>query len=798
MRDGGAAPALNLPAAGSLYAGRYEIERAVGRGGMGTVYRARDRMVGDVIALKLLDAAVVVSDDQLAWFRREVRLARRITHPNVARTHDMGEQAGVHYITMEFVEGSTLHDLLHPDDSGQRRELGPAHAARVALAVCEGLAAAHAAGVVHRDLKPANVLIERAGRVVLTDFGIARGLADDGARTQGIVGTPQYMAPEQLSGLPVDVRADLYALGLMLFEMLTGAVPFPGDNMFASALARMTRPPPDPRELRPGLPAPLAELVVHCLAQKPDDRPASATAVAERLRSWLAGVSGGVTGAGPGAESNATIHPGRPGDRTTSTQQQPQQPIAPIPSPERSLAVLPFRYHGPPDQSYLGDALADELIDVLSRTRGLRVLGSGAAAKYRTDRDPRAVGADLGVAAVVDATVQATPRQVRVVARLVEVATGTQLWSDRFEGGMEDLFELQDRMSKQIAEALRVELGSAASPGSVPADAVALYLRGRRTLLSGHILGPDGALDLLEQCLQLAPGLQPALACHAIASIRAWFMPGSNMDGSGRDRQAEARAAVQRARELAPDLAETHLARAMLAIPLGEWREAIQALSRSLEIAPTYAHAHQYLAHLQCETGHTKEGVERAKMAYALEPSLRVAMLDVARVHALHGDRDACDRVLALLDQTTRFRGPLLQFRVRMAAWFGDLEQIREIGELAAADASEGLFRSVAEFARAMCGDASAEDTEAHMRSLLAQANNPRFFAMIYQIGAEIHGMRGEPQVALEYFLRAADGVLLDLEWTDRCPLLAGMRTLPGFAEGRRKVRKRIQAMWSL
>jgi TolB-like protein len=198
-----------------------------------------------------------------------------------------------------------------------------------------------------------------------------------------------------------------------------------------------------------------------------------------------------------------------------------------VPTAERALAVLPFRYVGPPDQSYLGDALTDELIDVLSRTRGLRVLGSGATAKYRSERDPRAVGADLGVDAVVDATVQASAKQVRVAARLVEVATGTQLWSDKFESGLEDLFELQDRISKRIAEALRVELSTTANAEDVSAEAVSLYLRGRRKLTAFQVIGTDGAIELLEQCIELAPHLQPAIACHAIACLRAWFMPSS-------------------------------------------------------------------------------------------------------------------------------------------------------------------------------------------------------------------------------------------------------------------------------
>ncbi|HZH13525.1 MAG TPA: serine/threonine-protein kinase, partial [Archangium sp.] len=201
-------PAASSPqesSSGPLFAGRYALVRLLGRGGMGTVYQARDSLVGDVVALKTLELGKDAGPDALERFTREVRLARRITHPHVARMHDLGTHEGQAFLTMEFVEGEDLRALL-----ARERPLAASRAARIALAICEGLAAAHAAGVVHRDLKPANILVESGGRVVLTDFGIARAVAGEAAsRTMGTVGTPMYMAPEQVSGDPVDARADL-------------------------------------------------------------------------------------------------------------------------------------------------------------------------------------------------------------------------------------------------------------------------------------------------------------------------------------------------------------------------------------------------------------------------------------------------------------------------------------------------------------------------------------------------------------------------------------------------------------
>ena len=481
------------------------------------------------------------------------------------------------------------------------------------------------------------------------------------------------------------------------------------------------------------------------------------------------------------------------------TQLRQLRPLAPVPTAERALAVLPFRYIGPPDQSYLGDALTDELIDVLSRTRGLRVLGSGATAKFRNERDPRAVGKDLGVEAVVDATLQASAKQVRVAVRLVEVATGTQLWSDRFESGLEDLFELQDRISKRIAEALRVELSTAAGSMDAPAEAIALYLRGRRQLLAFHVTGPDGAIELLEQAIAMAPQLDPAIACHAIACLRAWFLPTSFAgDEPPRDWEQEARESVARALAEAPDLAETYLARAMLGAQLGEWRETVKALVRALEIAPTYAHAHQYLAQLQCEAGNIKEGLERAKLAHDLEPSMVMSLFDIARVHALHGRREESERMLAMVDRNSRMRSPMIQFRLRVAGWFGDLETVRDIAEDLKNDHADGFGRYVISYARCLAGEFSKEDLDALMTELVKNSPSPRFSTLMCQTAVEIYASRGYPEDALKYFQDAADRVLIDIEWTDRCSLLASIRGLPGYTEARRKVRQRVQAMWSL
>ena len=277
-----AEPAKNITdelAQGELFADRYEIQEPLGRGGMGTVYRARDLALGEDIALKLLSFTETPAPVAVLRFRREVKLARRVTHPNVARLYDIGEHLGTLYLTMELIDGPTLRAVLRSE-----RRLAVRRVIEVGRALAAGLSAAHQAGVIHRDLKPTNILIDRSGRVVLSDFGIARGLDEDQSLTTGVVGTPYYMAPEQCEGaLELDGRADVYALGVVLFEMLTGKLPFGGDSDDEVLMKQMTVPAPAARSLAPDVPAALDAIVRRALAKAPADRFPSMAVFGEAL-----------------------------------------------------------------------------------------------------------------------------------------------------------------------------------------------------------------------------------------------------------------------------------------------------------------------------------------------------------------------------------------------------------------------------------------------------------------------------------------------------------------------------------
>ena len=797
------------PVVGSMFGARYRIEALLGRGGMGAVYRAVDTLVGDRIALKTLDLGRAASASAIDRFKREVRLARRISHPNVARVHDLGEHGGLHYLTMEYVEGGDLDALLE-----REKQLPLERAVRTGLAVAEGLGAAHAAGVVHRDLKPANVLVDRTGRMVLTDFGIARGLVDDAAmhRTVGTVGTPLYMAPEQVQGLAVDARTDVYALGLLLYEMLVGTHAFQADTPIATAIARLYRPAPDPRAAV-ALDDGLADLVLACLSREPEGRPADGRAVADILRQWLAS-RGLAVDAGPrplvGTAPDLSGAPRSSVDVTAHTEAHASALVTAAPTPlsgapgvsgsqslpglgraSRALAVLPFRYRGPSEHAYLGDGLAEELTDVLSRTRGLRVKGSGATARFRDERDPKTVGDALSVDAIVDGSVQSTGQLLRVSVRLLDVESGTQLWSDKFEAPLEELFEVQETVSRRVAEALRVSIDAGATRGDAPAEAVDAYLRGRRALSLSKLGGPGGAVSLFEEALALAPSFTPAVAAHAVATLRGWFTPG---EGDPRDWAQEVERSVARAKALAPDVAETQLAAGLYAVHTASYAEAGQALGRALAIAPTFAAAHHALGSMAIETGRLQRGVKHLRAAIDLDPTLELAFIDLARSHALAGDREATRRVLARHE--AEGHPTPLPLRMRIAAWYGELDELLSLLP-AIEESAQPLTRFAAIYARLLLRRISIGEGEALLEQKIPRAASPRFVALAMQSGAEIFSAMGDLERAESYLGRAVAAGMVDVEWLDRCPMLSPLRGRPIFLEARRQCRQRADAFWS-
>ncbi len=466
------------------------------------------------------------------------------------------------------------------------------------------------------------------------------------------------------------------------------------------------------------------------------------------------------------------------------------------PRPSTALAVLPFRYRGPVGPQHLAEALADELVDLLSTMQGLRVSSSGATARLagEGDRDPRSLGRSLGVDAIVDGSMQVAGERLRVAMRLLDAHDGFQLWSERYEAALEHEFDVQDKLGKRIAESLRVELELHAHREHATSEALDHHQRARTAARTWSFKGPTGAIAAFESCLALAPRFEPALSDLALACVRAYFVPQQGPDEP--DWAALAEQAVARAEAGAATRVDTLLARAMLDAHEGRYREAAKGLRRAIDQAPTFAGAHEYLGRLQLEAGQPEQAIRHLELAATVDPLLIFALPEIARYHALRGDLDGYERELERYAHGVSNNVALLLLRVRVASWQRAPERLRP--HLDALLSSSAQTFSLVEFAKLLLDSPSPETIAARIERLLPFARNPRFAALLCQLGAEVSGFHAHDALTLRFVEQAAAGVLVDLDWLERCPLLDRVRGQPAFEAARQLVLARAAAIWAV
>src|SRR5437867_2251544 len=570
----------------------YRILEQLGRGGMGVVYRSRDERLERDVAIKLLPEGALADPEARQRSRREALALSRLNRPAIATVHDFDSQDGIDFLVMEYVEGETL---------ASRIAAGPLALDEVAAfgaRIAEALEAAHEQGVVHRDLKPGNIMITRRGAVKVLDFGLASLLqtaerpAGGWVTTQTDVrlGTLPYMAPEQLLGKSTDSRTDLHALGVVLFEMATGTLPFKNPVSTALVYEIINDAPPRPTTLRPDLPAGLEESILRCLGKSPGDRYASARELAEALR--------------------------------PDTAARPPEPVA-----RRridSLVVLPLdNLSGDPEQEYFADGMTDALIAELARIGGLRVISRTSAMSYKRARKPLPeIARELRVDAVIAGTVLRAGDRVRINAQLIDAGADRRVWARTYQRDPSDILELQGEVAHAIADEIQLELSPEeqarlGARRAVHLGAYEAYLRGRFLWNQRSVSRVVKSIEYFQQAI----AAHPDYALGHVGLADAYGILGANGDLPAGESFPKAKAAAMRALEIDPNLGEAHTSLAFVHLYHDwNWAAAEREFRIALALNPGYATAHQWYAEFLSALGRFDESIVEGRRAHELDP----------------------------------------------------------------------------------------------------------------------------------------------------------------------------------
>jgi serine/threonine-protein kinase len=780
----------------------YEVLAHLKPGGMATLFLAR--RVGPSgfarpVAIKVVHPHLAEVPEFVRMFLDEARLSACIQHPNVVHVEELGEAFGSYFLAMEYVHGDSLATLLSSLERVERR-LPIECAVSIAAAAAAGLHAAHETtsedgsplGIVHRDVSPQNVLVSIDGYVKVIDFGIAKAR---GSATHTELGTLKgklaYMSPEQARGEPVDRRTDVYALGIVLWEMLTMRRLFSAPLEAAVLDAVMNPRVMPPSTTVPDLPAALDAVVLRALAAEPSERfatgaalqaallesvPAAATA-GPRLARWVEEQLGDRIVARRKQFASATIERRmEQADRIealepTHTASAPNRPDT------RSLAVMPFR-------TMVGDAaivdgIEAELRDVLSRVRGLRVKSRVATQR---NEDVSAYGERLGVAHVVTGRMHTSDAGVRLAIALTNVEDGFQIWSQKLEQSLADTWRAVDEVAGTIAHALGdVKLRGERATGDDASIELTMELR---RLLDQPVI-PDDAplLALRERAHRDGPRDPLILAACATALTRATYWPHPP------DRALElAQADAVRAIELAPDLPEPWVAIAQVRLANADSSGAMRALRRAITNGPSVAEAHDLVGRVLADADRLDEALRSADRALWLDPAALFARREKVRMHALLGDWPAAERELETLRPLSLEHyvaaGP------RVGLWAG-----RRLGPRLPLDPTHVMAPLVGAVDHVLDdGTLRPIDVEA-FDVRIAEAKHVRARRFFFQVKAELHSAVGQHDRALEATIAAIDEGLEDLAWVERCPLVAPFRSAASLVAPIDRVRRRADAI---
>ena len=707
----------------------YTIIKKLGEGGMGEVYLAEDARLKRKVALKILPSDMASDPERLARFKREAETVASLNHPNIVTLHSVEEADGIHFLTMEWVEGQTLSDMI------SRGPLTVERVFSIAIPMADALASAHGKGIMHRDLKPANVMVNDESRVKILDFGLAKfhlGAVDEEDKeaptqaltTEGLaIGTVPYMSPEQVRGETVDQRTDIFSMGIVLYEMVAGKRPFEGKSGADLVSAILRDRPPSVTELKADLPHQLGRLIQRCLEKDPERRFQTAKDVRNELEVLKSEVESGVAPLSGTAFPAAAADAGRPkwlmpagiavavvaligllwfilgrdGDTEATTAptaaagSEASSPSAAA-SEREMVVILPFDNLGQAEDEYFAAGISDEINGRLASVSGLGVISRKTAARYAdTDKSVQEIGEELGVDYILEGTVrwahqEGGANRVRIAPELIRVADDSQVWTEIYDREIDDIFEVQSDIAAEVIGALNVTLGSAeqAALEEQPTDnidAYQAYLKALDLQQNGTTIEERdaGAVAMFERAVELDPNFVEAwgqLSQHHSALYQG------NLDRT-EERLARARAAFEGAEQVGTDLPETRLARGYyLYYGFRDYDRALEEFEAAATTVPNDAQSRQAIAYIYRRKGDLNATIRNLQQAAELDPQDPNIPRNLASTYrALRRTEDTlaqADRVIALEPQNDTNYTAKADYVVELT---GDLEEGRRILE---------------------------------------------------------------------------------------------------------------------
>jgi serine/threonine protein kinase/TolB-like protein len=670
-------------APGTAFGTRYRIESLLGEGGMGAVYKAYDTELGRTVALKLVRPELATSPQTMQRFKQELLLASKISHKNILRIHDLGDAGGVKFITMALIEGTDLSGVI---EKGGRLPFD--RALKFTRQLCSALEAAHNEGVVHRDLKPQNILIDRSDNIYVSDFGLAKSLESEATmmtRTGQILGTPRYMSPEQVEARDVDHRADIYSMGLIIYEMFTADIPFRGDSAMQLMYQRVTAAPQDPRTIFPEMPDYLANIILKCLERDPAKRYQTAREVLDDLDAQNAPTLG------PSATTNTTSTTSAPKPGSATIGIEIPKPtgrwgmvlgalalalalVFAIPAtrhlilgapkdaavssqPTYYIAVLPVNYQGDDALSYIGDGVVDTLAAKLAGLKNMYVATGkivDAAAKLKDDAK---IAKMLGVTLLVRTTVQVSGDQVSVIVSMDKIGKdGGNLLKRQKDGSRQSLITLENDAFNVLVGGLQInqtkeELARTGARPTDSSDAYDAYLKGRNLLrVKRDPESLKSALTLFDTAIQRDPRFALALTGRADACL---LMYDATKDSSWTEKALTAALAADGINDSLP---EVHTSLGSIYTATGKGPEAIAALRRALDLVPNSDDGMRRLGVAYAAAGGQQKAIDEYRQAIRTNPYL---WLNFNFLGSAYNSGGQYDKALAAFQQVTRLEPDL-------------------------------------------------------------------------------------------------------------------------------------------